>query len=174
MAAFHWGMIGTAYRRPRGGEIRVGPLGTYTERQLIEIKVRRGEPRQAAAMVPSAHPPRIAVVEDDVPLLGALAFALEAEGWTVSTFARPADALERIGPADCLLVDYRLPHMDGLTLVGRLREQGVAAPAILITAKPDEQCRRRASAAGVAIVEKPLVAEELKQRIQAALAAPET
>jgi two-component system response regulator FixJ len=141
---------------------------------LIEIKAGGGGARQAVAMSRRKAQFRIAVVEDDGPLLGALAFALEAEGWAVSIFAGPVEALEGLGPADCLLVDYRLPDMDGLTLISRLRARGVTAPAILITARPDERCRRRASEAGIPIVEKPLVAAELKQQIDAALGASQT
>jgi two-component system, LuxR family, response regulator FixJ len=138
---------------------------------LISIKADDGEARQARAMTRSTTPFRIAVIEDDAPLLGALAFALEAEGWATATFTEPAEALARIGPADCLVVDYALPQMDGLTLIARLRAQGVTAPAILITARPDERCRRRADAAGVPIVEKPLAPGQLQQQIKAALGA---
>ena len=162
-----------AYRSRRRGDIRVGPLRTTTERGLIEIKAGTREARQAAVMPRSSSPFRIVVVNDDIPLLGAVAFALEAEGWEVVAFSRPSEALEGIGPADCLLIDDKLPHMDGLTLIERLRERQISAPAILITSTPDERRLQRASAAGVAIVEKPLVAEELKQRIQAALGASE-
>ena len=120
-------------------------------------------------MTPPGRPFRIAVVENDAPLLSALAFALEAEGWEVSTFQSATEALARIGPVDCLLVDDKLPQMDGLTLIVRLRERGVTAPAVLIAGRLDPRRPRRAAAAGIAIVEKPLVAEELTQRIQAAL-----
>jgi two-component system, LuxR family, response regulator FixJ len=141
---------------------------------LIEIKAGDAEARQAIAMTRRANPARIVVVEDDAPLLGALAFALEAEGWEASTFASPAEALAGVGSAACLLIDYNLPQMDGLTLISRLREQGVDAPAILITARPDERCRRRARAAGVAIVEKPLAPGRLEQQIKAELQRPKT
>ena len=138
---------------------------------MIEIKARRVEADQTPAMTPPCRPFRIAVVETDAPLLNALAFALEAEGWEVSTFQSPAEALERIGPVDCLLVDDSLPQTDGLTLIDRLRQRGVAAPAVLMTARLDALRLRRAIMAEIAVVETPLVAEALRQRIQAALAA---
>jgi two-component system, LuxR family, response regulator FixJ len=138
---------------------------------LIEIKVRVAEARQAIAMTRRTTPFRIVVVEDDAPLLGALAFALEAEGWEVSSFSQPTEALVGVVQADCLLVDYGLPQIDGLTLISNLRQRGVAAPAILITARPDDRLRQRAGEAGVAIVEKPLMAGELKRQIEAALRA---
>ena len=138
---------------------------------MISIKAGDGEARQAGAMTRPTPAFRIVVVEDDEPLLGALAFALEAEGWEALTFTAPVEALARIEPADCLVIDYSLPQIDGLTLISRLRAQGVAAPAILITARPDERCRRRADAAGVPIVEKPLEPGQLQQRIKAALGA---
>ena len=73
--------------------------------------------------------------------------------------------------ADCLVVDLRLPEMDGLTLIGRLRERGVGVAAIIITTHPDERVKAACRAAGVAIVEKPLIGGELRRRIDDAVAA---
>lgn len=117
--------------------------------------------------VPNA---RITIVEDDPSLRSALAFALEAEGCVVTAYAA-AEPLLR-GPlagSDCLIVDFKLPDMDGLTLIRLLRTLGPQPPAILITTNPDRRCRRAAAAAGVEIVEKPLVGGELRQRIDAAI-----
>jgi DNA-binding response OmpR family regulator len=115
--------------------------------------------------------PRITIVEDDVSLLGALAFALEIEGYEVKSHTTAADLLDRPCSANCLVVDLKLPDMDGLTLIAKLRAGGVAAPAILITTNPDDRCRHAAARAGVEIVEKPLIGGELRRRIEAALAA---
>ena len=112
---------------------------------------------------------RITVVEDDASLLGALAFALEADGFAVAAFSKARPLLEAPPPTDCLVVDLRLPDMDGLALIGRLRAGGVHPPAILITTNPDQRCREAAAAALVEIVEKPLMNGELRRAIDRAV-----
>jgi two-component system response regulator FixJ len=119
-----------------------------------------------AAPPGSAH---VLLVEDDVSLLNALSFALETDGYRVMPFTTATDAIELAGPVDCLVVDRKLPDMDGLALIAALRQRGVLAPAILITTNPDEACRRAAARARVAIVEKPLIDGELRQRIEEAV-----
>lgn len=117
----------------------------------------------------SASPPRIAIVEDDGSLLGALAFALEAEGYQVQTYAEAAPLLVAPPAADCLVIDQKLPDMDGISLIGRLRALGVTTPAILITTGPDRRCVQAAAEAAVPIVEKPLVDGRLRRAIETAL-----
>ena len=112
-----------------------------------------------------ARKPTIVIVEDDTSLLSALVFALEADGFFVYPFSAGGPLLAGPIRADCMVVDMRLPDMDGLRLVARLREMGVWSPAILTTTNPDQRTRRAALAMGVRIVEKPLVTEELRRRI---------
>jgi DNA-binding response OmpR family regulator len=109
--------------------------------------------------------PSVVVVEDDPSLLRALTFALEAEGLSVHSYRAGKALLSSPVHADCLVVDYRLPDLDGLSLIAALREKGVSSPAILTTTNPDQRTRRLAAAAGVAIVEKPLLTSELRSRI---------
>ncbi|HEY3800891.1 MAG TPA: response regulator [Caulobacteraceae bacterium] len=114
-------------------------------------------------------PAHIVIVEDDRAVRAALAFALEAEGWRVSAFADPAVALARAAPAACLVVDFHLPGIDGLELIAAWGLREPRPPAVLITASPNASCRARAAAAGVVIVEKPLVNSELVQRVRDAV-----
>lgn len=109
--------------------------------------------------------PSIVIVEDDASLLGALTFALEADGFRVYGFSAGGPLLAGPVRADCLVVDLRLPDTDGLRLISRLRELGVRSPAILMTTNPDQRTRLAAVALGVRIIEKPLMTEELRQRI---------
>lgn len=115
---------------------------------------------------PPSDPPAVVLVEDDASLLRALTFALEAEGLTVRSYRAAGEALLAApAPADCLVIDFRLPDLDGLSLIAALRERGVRSPAILTTTNPDERTRRAAALAGVSIVEKPLLTGELRSRI---------
>jgi FixJ family two-component response regulator len=120
-------------------------------------------------MSPSVRRPRIAIVVDDDLLLNALAFTLEADGWEALPFRQPAELLEQSPRLHCLLVDRELPGMDGLALILRLRERGVTAPAVIIVNKTDAAFSERAAQAGVAIVDQPLIGDEFKRRIRAAL-----
>jgi len=122
------------------------------------------------APTPAPIRPRITLVEDDASLLGALTFAFETDRFAVAPYRAARRALEDCRPCDCLVVDLRLPDMDGLTLIDQFRDRGVNAPAILITTNPDERCRTRAANAQVVIVEKPLLGNELRQRVAEALA----
>jgi DNA-binding response OmpR family regulator len=70
-----------------------------------------------------------------------------------------------------MVVDMRLPEVDGLAAVSQLREQGVRSPAILVTTNPDRRTRLAAEALGVQIVEKPLITGELLGHINQLIAA---
>ncbi|MFI4974361.1 MAG: response regulator [Caulobacterales bacterium] len=117
------------------------------------------------------HRPSIVIVEDDASLLAALVFALEEEGFAVHAYRSGKPLLAAPVHAECLVVDMRLPELDGLTVIRQLRERGVWSPAILITTNPDAQTRRNAETSGVLIVEKPLMTGELSRRIDELIAA---
>ena len=118
-------------------------------------------------MLPAA-PPCVLVVDDDPALLGALEFALKAEGYRVCSCPDGQAALGAPAePFACLVIDYRLPDIDGMDLGHRLRGAGVTAPMILITSNPDARCRARAARGGAVIVEKPLLGDRLLREIRA-------
>lgn len=117
-------------------------------------------------------PATIVVVDDDQALLNALRFDLELEGFNVQT--HPAAALLSLDrlPKDngCLVIDYRLPDVNGLELLQRLRDGGVGLPAILITSHPSKAVQAGAAFLGGSIIEKPLLGDTLLAGIRAALA----
>lgn len=127
-------------------------------------------------MMTSAHPtdagpPTVLVVDDDADVLGSLRFSLEVEGYCVRTYANGAALLSdaALPSAGCLVVDFHIPGADGLSVIGSLRERRVDMPAILITSSPTRAMMRRAAAAGVTIVEKPLLGSCLSDGIRDAL-----
>jgi two-component system, LuxR family, response regulator FixJ len=140
---------------------------------LSQIKGSAAHFSYEISMTPQVHQPLIAVVEDDGDVLSALRFALEADGYAVCAFPDPAQALVSrcIDSAECLVIDYGLPGMDGVELMQALRRRNVDCPAIIITGNPTERCRREARAAGASVLEKPLMAHALARQIQAALTA---
>lgn len=118
-----------------------------------------------------AYPRQLVVIDDDDHLLSAMRFAFETEGYVVTTFASGEAALQAPprGPQTCLVVDEHLPGVSGLDTIAGLRRLGVHAPAILVTTHPTPDEKRRAAAAGVSIVEKPLLDDALGRKIAALL-----
>ena len=119
--------------------------------------------------------PVICVVDDDMAVRNALKFALEIEGLDVRAYDGPVSLLNdpNLPPSGCLVVDYRMPVMDGLELIGVLRSRGVDAPAILITGtgRDDKELRAQARKLNVEFVlEKPLPGNALLDSIRSALA----
>jgi two-component system response regulator FixJ len=71
--------------------------------------------------------------------------------------------------AGCLVIDYRLPSMNGLDLLSELRRRKIMLPAIVVTTEPSASVRARTAAAGAALIEKPLLNESLFDGIRAAM-----
>ena len=115
--------------------------------------------------------PKILLVDDDPAVRASLAFSLELEGFLIETFECGEDLAERADYPDpgCLVIDYRLPGMDGLALLRLLRGKGVALPAVMITSAPTRKLRSEAAEAGAVIVEKPLLCDELSAAVRAGL-----
>jgi FixJ family two-component response regulator len=115
----------------------------------------------------------VIIVEDDPAVRNSLKFSLEIEGFDVRTYASGPDLLDAPDAygASCLVVDQKMPEMMGLDLIAALRDRRISAPAILITSHPNALLRKRAAAANVSIVEKPLLGDALVDRIRASLVA---
>ncbi len=117
----------------------------------------------------------ILVIEDDAAVRQSLKFALEQEGLEVHVYESGGQLLADpdLPPAGCLVVDYAMPGMDGITLVERLRQRHVTLPALLITARSSPALRNRALRAGFRqVLEKPLEDNSLLEGIRNALAEP--
>ncbi|MBI3711325.1 MAG: response regulator transcription factor [Proteobacteria bacterium] len=84
-------------------------------------------------------PQTIALVDDDRNILTSIAMALEAEGFTVRTYVDGAEALRGLSsqPVDLAVLDIKMPRMDGMELLAKLRKQS-QLPVIFLTSKDDE------------------------------------
>jgi CheY-like chemotaxis protein len=92
--------------------------------------VVRGEPTVA----------RVLVVEDEPEIRDFVAMVLDSEGYWVSTAHNGAVALDQVGrePFDLILLDMRMPVMDGWTFARAYREKrGPHAPIVVLTAAQD-------------------------------------
>jgi len=83
--------------------------------------------------------PTIALVDDDRNILASVSMALEAEGYHVQTYTDGAAALAGLAanPPDVAVFDIKMPRMDGMELLRRLRQKS-DLPVIFLTSKDDE------------------------------------
>ena len=83
---------------------------------------------------------RVALVDDDRNILTSVAMALEAEGFAVDSYTDGEAALRGIGqtPVDLAVLDIKMPRMDGMELLQKLRGRTSALPIIFLTSKDDE------------------------------------
>lgn len=112
------------------------------------------------------------VVDDDAAVLAALKRLLEAAQLRVETFESAAGFLERCGPemAGCLVLDLRMPGMDGLELQQRLMRAGFRLPVIMISAHGEVESAVLAMKGGaVDFLRKPYQPKVLLERIRQAL-----
>ncbi len=81
----------------------------------------------------------IALVDDDRNILTSVSIALQAEGFITRVYSDGETALKALleNPADLAVLDIKMPRMDGMELLRRLREKS-RMPAIFLTSKDDE------------------------------------
>ncbi|KFG91781.1 Two-component system response regulator CreB [Sphingobium herbicidovorans NBRC 16415] len=81
----------------------------------------------------------VALVDDDKNILTSVSIALQAEGFMTRLYSDPDGALKALidNPADLAVFDIKMPGMDGLELLRRLREKS-HMPVIFLTSKTDE------------------------------------
>lgn len=113
------------------------------------------------------------LVDDDPALLHALTFSFTTQGYDVRAYGDAESLLAAQQTMDgpvCIVLDQKLPGRTGLALLAELRARNVTAPAILITSNPTASLRAAAAAAGVPIVEKPLLGRALETKVREVLA----
>jgi two-component system response regulator ChvI len=83
--------------------------------------------------------PTIALVDDDRNILASVSIALESEGYRVQTYTDGASALDGFQQSlpDLAILDIKMPRMDGMELLRRLRQR-TDLPVIFLTSKDDE------------------------------------
>lgn len=86
-----------------------------------------------------SNPARILLVDDNANGLAARKSVLQELGHRITTASCGATALEQLGAQkfDLVVTDYKMPRMDGLELIRRLRKQAPELPIILISGYTD-------------------------------------
>jgi two-component system response regulator ChvI len=113
----------------------------------------------------------IALVDDDKNILASVSMLLEQEGYQVRSFSDPAAALTALtaAPPDLAILDIKMPRMDGLELLRRLR-QSQDMPVIFLTSKDEEIDELMGLNAGADdYIRKPFSQRLLLERVRAVL-----
>src|SRR3954471_7446402 len=113
----------------------------------------------------------IALVDDDRNILTSVSIALQAEGFVTRVYSDPSVALKAIGenPPDLAVLDIKMPQMDGMELLRRVREAS-PVPVIFLTSKDDELDEALGLAMGADdYISKPFYQRLLIARIRAIL-----
>jgi len=112
------------------------------------------------------------IVEDDAAVRDSLGLLLGLQGFRTQSFSCAEDFLRIYRPswAGCLLLDVRMPGMNGLELQESLRDQGLALPVIFMTAHGDITTVRTALKSGATdFLEKPVDPTALLAAVRTAL-----
>jgi DNA-binding response OmpR family regulator len=113
---------------------------------------------------------RLLIVEDDGTIADFVAKGLTESGFAVDVAGDGARGLELAlaGAYDVAIVDVMLPHLDGLTLIDRMRGRGVRTPVLILSARRTVDDRVRGlQAGGDDYLTKPFAFAELLARVQA-------
>ena len=115
---------------------------------------------------------RILIAEDDPKLLKSLVHIFELNNYTADGVSNGADAYDYalMGEYDGIVLDVMMPEMDGLSVLRRLREEGVTTPALFLTAKTEIEDRIEGLDVGADdYLPKPFSTGELLARVRAML-----
>lgn len=108
---------------------------------------------------------KVPLVDDDPTIRNSMRVFFDAEGCQCASVESAERALEELayGSYDLIISDYRLPGMDGLKFLGRIRESPPAVAKIFITASGGPGLSSRAEQMGVTgCIEKPLTREKVE------------
>ena len=129
---------------------RVIMMTGYSVPQLLEQAVENGaweimhkplELPRVLAMLEKIKPCGILIADDDPDFFTGLREVLEKDGYTVFVANNGEEALRQMGihRVDVMILDLRMPVMNGLETFTKLRESGSCVPTIIVTAYPREE-----------------------------------
>jgi two-component system, LuxR family, response regulator FixJ len=113
---------------------------------------------------------KIYVVDDDAMVRRSMSFALQTAGYEVRPFASGDDFVEALPalPPGCVLLDLRMPGMDGFAVLDSLRKHRSTLPAVMMTGHGDVATAVKAMKAGAHdFIEKPCADDLLLDTLEA-------
>ena len=120
-----------------------------------------------------SEPPIIHLVDDDDAVRRSAGFMLKTAGFQVRSYASGVEFLAEVKNAEpgCILLDVRMPEMDGLEVQAELNKRGVAMPVIVMTGHGDVTTAIAAMKGGATdFIEKPFEKDVLFQALETAAA----
>jgi two-component system, LuxR family, response regulator FixJ len=111
------------------------------------------------------------VIDDDEAVRHSLTFLLESAGLSVRSYASATSFLDALpdSPAGCIITDVRMPDIDGLELLSRLKTQGIRLPVIVMTGHGDVPVAVEAMKRGaIDFLEKPFDDDAMLASVQTA------
>jgi two-component system response regulator FixJ len=114
----------------------------------------------------------VSIVDDDESVRRSVRNLLLSVGFRVAVFASAESFLQSVqrGNTGCLVLDLRMPGIDGLDLLAHLEKAGERVPAVILTAHGNDDTRERARHAGAcAFLYKPFRSNELIEAVDSAL-----
>ncbi|MBB4641934.1 response regulator FixJ [Rhizorhapis suberifaciens] len=111
------------------------------------------------------------VVDDDEAIRRSISFLLRTSGYTVSLYASGRELLMNAARLErgCILLDVRMPEIDGMEVQQQLRQSGIMLPVIIMTGHGDVDMAVRAMKAGASdFIEKPFERAALLDALEAA------
>lgn len=175
-----------ANRAPNATDVLMGARQAQTEalaeymhalRTFTDLTEHHKAPEEQSAPGPRGlaavrEASQISVVDDDESVRDAAKALLRSAGYQVQTFASAESLLnsDALGETECLILDVRMPGIDGLELQRRLNAEGFRVPIIFISAHNDGPLRRHVIEAGaVDLLNKPFAASTLLATVEIAL-----
>jgi CheY-like chemotaxis protein len=112
---------------------------------------------------------KVLLVDDEEDILEVIRDRLEAFGFTVVTAGTGMEALRKLSSEqfDGVFLDIRMPEMDGMQALEKIRERDTKIPVIILTSSSTQQIAFKAIAKGAnEYLLKPFEWEELKAKIE--------
>ncbi|MEY2873339.1 MAG: Transcriptional regulatory protein FixJ [Pseudomonadota bacterium] len=120
----------------------------------------------------TTHSPLIHLIDDDAAVRDSLALLIGTVGLRVTTWAEPLAFLAGFDrqAVGAIVLDVRMPGVSGLTVLERLRAEGVDQPVVMLTGHGTvELCRRAFKSGAAEFLEKPVDDELLIETLQTAV-----
>jgi len=167
-------------------EARVVMMTGYRVADLLAQAVNNGahavlekplDPERVVALVESLSAGGVLVADDDPDFLQSLREALESRGFRVVTARDGKEAVAQVSRhrPGALVLDLRMPLLDGLSTYRALIEQGIRLPTLIVTAYAEQEQAKVASLQALSvegILRKPFDVEELVATLGSLMQAP--
>jgi CheY-like chemotaxis protein len=125
---------------------------------------------------------RVLVAEDDLDMRAMIVAALRSYGYVVVEAANGIELLDAVARGlvsrrvedrfDVVLSDVRMPRINGIDVVTRLREANWKTPVVIMTASGDASFLARLRELGIRLLEKPFDLDDLRDAIEGAISLP--